>query len=63
MHDPNNTRWVLQIGRGPNRVQYFIGDFDGTQFTLTRKKNGTTTNWLDYGPDYYAVRTFRDYDR
>jgi len=60
--DPNNTRWVLQIGRGPNRVQYFIGDFDGTQFTLNPEENGTTTNWLDYGPDYYAVRTFRDYD-
>jgi sucrose-6-phosphate hydrolase SacC (GH32 family) len=25
--------WVLFIGRGPNRVQYFVGDFDGKSFT------------------------------
>ncbi len=38
--DPNNTRWVLLCGRGPNTVQYFIGDWDGTQFTLDPEANG-----------------------
>lgn len=38
--DPDNPRWVLLTGMGPNRVQYFIGDFDGTQFTLDPAANG-----------------------
>lgn len=25
-------KWVILIGRGPNRVQYFVGNFDGNQF-------------------------------
>ena len=33
----NRKKWVLIIGRGPNRVQYFVGDFDGKTF-LTDKK-------------------------
>ncbi len=38
--DPNHTKWVLLCGMGPNREQYFIGDFDGTQFTLDPEANG-----------------------
>lgn len=30
--EPNKKKWVLLIGQGPNRVQYFVGDFDGKQF-------------------------------
>ncbi len=73
--DPNHKKWVLLCGMGPNREQYFIGDFDGTQFTLDPSANGflngsalvssngvERANWLDYGADYYAVRTYRDYD-
>ena len=26
-------KWVMLIGRGPNRVQYFVGDFNGKTFT------------------------------
>ncbi|MBE7159111.1 MAG: glycoside hydrolase family 32 protein, partial [Rhodospirillales bacterium] len=29
----NQKKWVLSIGQGPNRMQYFLGDFDGTTFT------------------------------
>jgi sucrose-6-phosphate hydrolase SacC (GH32 family) len=36
----NNTKWVLLCGMGPNKEQYFIGDFDGTQFTLDSAANG-----------------------
>ncbi|RYY31065.1 MAG: glycoside hydrolase family 32 protein, partial [Sphingobacteriaceae bacterium] len=25
-------KWVMLIGRGPNRVQYFVGNFDGKSF-------------------------------
>lgn len=32
--DSNHLKWVMLIGMGPNTEQYFIGDFDGTKFTL-----------------------------
>ena len=38
--NPNNEKWVLLTGMGPNREQYFIGDFDGTKFTLDPALNG-----------------------
>ncbi|MGZ6347026.1 MAG: glycoside hydrolase family 32 protein [Anaerolineales bacterium] len=73
--DPHHKKWVLLCGMGPNREQYFIGDFDGQKFTLDPALNGflkgsppASSNgperaaWLDYGADYYAVRTYRDYD-
>jgi len=28
----NKKKWVMIIGRGPNKVQYFAGDFDGRKF-------------------------------
>ncbi len=73
--NPNHKKWVLLCGMGPNREQYFIGDFDGQKFTLDPALNGylhgqppvssngsERANWLDFGADYYAVRTYRDYD-
>jgi fructan beta-fructosidase len=73
--DPNHKKWVLLCGMGPNREQYFIGDFDGQKFTLdpalnaylngslpTSSNGSERANWLDFGADYYAVRTYRDYD-
>lgn len=30
--EPGHKKWILLIGQGPNRVQYFMGDFDGKQF-------------------------------
>lgn len=32
--NPNNTKWVLALSVQPLNGQYFIGDFDGTTFTL-----------------------------
>src|SRR5258708_22350475 len=32
--NPNNKKWVLLCGMGPNREQYFVGDFDSEKFTL-----------------------------
>ena len=54
------TVWALFVSinpGGPNggsATQYFIGQFDGKQFTTTQ----TDTRWLDYGPDNYAGVTW-----
>ncbi|GAO41593.1 glycoside hydrolase family 32 protein [Flavihumibacter petaseus] len=48
--------WVLLVSinpGGPNggsATQYFLGDFNGKEFT----PRDTLTRWLDYGPDNYA---------
>ena len=70
--------WVMLLSLnpgGPNGgsgTQYFIGDFDGTQFILdpdfaktleTRSKNEKVYEkaiWLDYGRDNYAGVTWSD---
>ncbi|HMB64934.1 MAG TPA: glycoside hydrolase family 32 protein [Eudoraea sp.] len=58
------TKWVLLVSinpGGPNggsATQYFIGDFDGTNFTLdpTFKSELAREHnfWVDYGRDNYA---------
>jgi fructan beta-fructosidase len=54
------TYWVLVVNLnpgGPNggsATQYFVGSFDGHQFTPI----DTLTRWLDYGPDEYAGITW-----
>lgn len=63
----NNKKWVLTIGQGPNRVQYFLGDFDGTEFipdaqTRAQSKKADSALWADYGTDFYAARTWRNVD-
>ena len=32
--DTNNLKWVLITSMGPNRVQFFVGNFNGTNFTM-----------------------------
>ncbi|MBU0679399.1 MAG: glycoside hydrolase family 32 protein, partial [Verrucomicrobia bacterium] len=32
--EEGKTKWVLLCSVSPNRVQYFVGDFDGRKFTL-----------------------------
>lgn len=67
------TRWVLIVSvgsgapAGGSGVQYFVGYFDGTTFTLDshhpKKKDGDRVApalWLDHGPDCYAAVTFSD---
>ena len=52
--------WVLIVNLnpgGPNKgsaTQYFLGDFDGKNFSPF----STKTKWLDYGPDEYAGITW-----
>ena len=46
LKDENDRdQWVMFIGRGPNRVQYFLGDFDGTTFTPSSE----TSHYLKQG--------------
>ena len=65
--DGNNKKWVLSIGQGPNRMQYFLGDFDGNKFTpdsqtIAQSKKSDPALWADYGTDFYAARTWRNID-
>ena len=56
------TKWVLiqNIDRGAisggSGTQYFIGAFDGKNFTNDNKPDSIL--WLDYGPDNYAGVTW-----
>lgn len=60
------TVWVLIVGLNPggyapgSGTQYFIGQFDGVQFTNANPAE--TELWLDHGRDYYAAQSFFDRD-
>ena len=56
------TKWMLLCNINPggpfggSATQYFIGQFDGHQFTCESKPE--VTKWMDYGKDHYATVTF-----
>lgn len=60
LSEGGKKHWVLVVNLnpgGPNggsATQYFVGDFDGHQFTPYQ----TDTRWIDYGPDEYAGITW-----
>ena len=60
LNDNGKKVWVLTVSLnpgGPNLgsgTQYFLGTFDGKNFTTTQ----TNTKWIDYGPDDYAGVTW-----
>lgn len=59
----SDMRWVLTVGVGNgvgsrSGTQYFIGDFDGKQFTAENLEGSTL--WVDYGEDYYAAQSWSD---
>ncbi|WP_418264164.1 glycoside hydrolase family 32 protein [Flavobacterium faecale] len=64
----NETKWVLIQSLNPgganggSGTQYFIGDFDGTTFTLDTNFSQRVAEkkaiWLDYGKDNYAGVTW-----
>jgi sucrose-6-phosphate hydrolase SacC (GH32 family) len=35
--DPSNIKWVLAISLQPRNGEYFVGEFDGTRFTLDQE--------------------------
>jgi levanase/levanbiose-producing levanase len=72
--NPDKVKWVLVVNINPGAVaggsggQYFVGHFDGVQFTadhdslVSPDADGTTDLrqclWLDWGRDYYAAVSF-----
>ncbi len=60
--DNGQEKWCLLVSinpGGPNggsATQYFIGDFDGKNFTTSSSE----IKWLDYGVDNYAGVTWSD---
>ncbi len=64
------TKWVLIQNLNPggpqggSGTQYFVGDFDGTRFTLDPRFSATLelepAVWLDWGRDNYAGVTWSD---
>ena len=66
--ETGESQWVLLVSinsGGPNggsATQYFVGDFDGTAFTLdptfAGDVRGDSGVWLDYGRDNYAGVTW-----
>ncbi|MBR9911174.1 MAG: glycoside hydrolase family 32 protein [Gammaproteobacteria bacterium] len=68
--EANNTKWVLVVSVGEASGQYFVGHFDGNEYTLDPTfeaqlnsiRNVTSERgnalWVDYGDDYYAFNSF-----
>ncbi|MCB0569129.1 MAG: glycoside hydrolase family 32 protein [Phaeodactylibacter sp.] len=67
------TKWVLLLSINPGSpnggsgTQYFVGDFDGKNFTLdpsfAPSVSGEKGVWIDYGRDDYAGVTWSDIPR
>lgn len=68
VQDSEEIKWVLLQSLNPGSAnggsgtQYFVGDFDGTNFTLDPGFEAQLTSqgpqWLDYGRDNYAGVTW-----
>jgi len=72
--DPDHIKWILVVNINPGAVaggsggQYFVGHFDGVEFTADPDSlaetdaDGTVSLgdclWLDWGRDYYAAVSF-----
>lgn len=54
-------KWVLVVSVDWDNEQYFVGDFDGTTFHAEGLEDETGV-YVDCGPDFYASRTFKDFD-
>ena len=59
--NPQQKKWVMVVSIDWAREQYFIGNFDGKTFTLDAD-HAKEALYVDHGLDFYASRTFRDYD-
>jgi fructan beta-fructosidase len=58
--DQNNKKWVLLVSVNWAREQYFVGDFNGTEFIPDAPD--AEPLYVDEGLDYYASRVFQNYD-
>ena len=59
--DKNNKKWVMIMNINPgcwfggSATEYFVGDFDGKDFTC---EDANDVKWLGWGKDHYATVTF-----
>ena len=59
--DEKNKKWVMTMNINPgcwfggSATEYFVGDFDGKNFTCP---DANKVKWLDWGKDHYATVTF-----
>lgn len=59
--DPDDIRWVLHVDINPGAIaggsgsQFFVGDWEGTQFVPDESISGGDIIWADYGTDFYAA--------
>ena len=72
-----DQKWVLVVNvgsgapAGGSGCQYFVGDFDGNQFSVDHihtadapaRPAGEPALWADYGPDFYAAVSWNDIPR
>ena len=64
--EPDGRKWVLIVNinsgapAGGSGTQYFVGEFDGTQFVCGPDGSGEAAVWLDHGSDFYAGVTWSD---
>jgi fructan beta-fructosidase len=62
--DPNNIRWVLHVDMNPGAIaggsgsQFFVGDWNGTEFIADETISDGEIIWGDYGTDFYAAITW-----
>lgn len=54
-------KWVLVVSVDWDNEQYFVGDFDGKTFKAEGLEDETGV-YVDCAPDFYASRTFKDFD-
>ena len=60
--EPGKTRWVLEVDMGNGAIaggsggEYFTGVFDGSKFVA----DSTTSQWVDFGRDFYAPVSWSD---
>lgn len=64
--NPTRTKWVLKVDvdarfvGGGSGAQYFVGDFDGSNFTIDHPEGSPNGEPVDFGPDFYAAVTWTD---
>ena len=62
--EPGVTKWILIVNINPggpaggSGAQYFVGEFDGTQFICDPEHVRDAAVWLDHGSDFYAGVTW-----
>jgi fructan beta-fructosidase len=56
--DKGNTRWVISHATAVNKVEYYIGDFNGTHFV--NSETAGVELFIDYGRDFCEAASFNN---